>query len=228
MRKIIELLSAWAKNIVIFIIIISFLEMILPNGNIGKFVKITIGLIIILVIINPFIKLVQGDIDIEKEVFKNIENQYSYREEDKSEFIFNQDEQIKSSYIEEIKTEIERKIINKTKYKLKKSNIIINENKDSKEYGCVESIELELIEDENKNQSNNKEDINKTLDIEDINIDINIENKTKTSEAIELNKQNDSKDKGENSKEIEEIRTDISKQFEMSKDKIFISSETKE
>lgn len=202
--------------------------MILPNGKIGKFVKITIGLIIILVIINPFIKLVQGDIDIEKEVLKNIEKQYNYREEDQSKFTLNQDEQVKNMYVEEIKGQIERNIISKTKYQLSKSNIKINENKNSKEYGNIEKMELELIEVKNKgdeSEAYNKEDKSKSIDIENINIDINIENKT-SNEEKNLKVSNDKLSK--NSKEIEDIKTDISKKFEISKDKIFISSEIKE
>lgn len=209
--------------------------MILPNGNIGKFVKMTIGLIIILVIINPFIKLVQGDIDIEKEVFKNIEKQYNYREEDQSEFTFNQDEQIKTMYTDEIKSEIEKNIINKTKYKLSKINIEINESKDTEDYGMIETLELVLVEDinrEDRDENNNEDNISKssnTRDIEDININVSIE--TKIENKIENNENIKSKDQPEeteDSKEIEDIKRDISKQFEISKDKIFISLETKE
>ena len=224
MIKIIELLSTWAKNLVIFIIVISFLEMILPDGNIGKFVKITIGLIIILVIINPFIKLVEGDIDIEKEVFKNIEKQYNYREEDQSEFTFNQDEQVKTLYLEEIKTGIENNIISKTKYSLLTSNIEINEDKNSENYGMIKSLELTLIEDVDTKE-NDQDKPESISNIDDIKIDVNIETKIENKKDTHLK---DPLDKTKDLKEIEDIKTDLSKQFEVPKDKIFINLETKE
>lgn len=209
----IDFLSDWTKDLVTFIVVISFLEMILPKGNMRKFVKMTIGLVIIIVIINPFIKLVQGNIDIEAEVFKNIEKQSSYRNQDNNEFEINQDEQVKNIYRDQIIKYIDVNIIDKTKYKLSEHRIETDENKDSKQYGEIKSIDLTLTEKTNEVSS----EIKSMNNIEDVKIDINIKDNSKDIENT-----HEEHALGTNTEEIEAIKIAISEGFEIAKDKIFI------
>lgn len=190
--------------------------MILPNGHIRKFVKTTIGLIIILVIINPFIKVVQGDIDIEEEVLKNIEKQYNYKENDYSDFENNQDKQVKEMYTSKIETEIQNSILNETKYKLDKTYIELNENKESHSYGNIEKIKLILSEEKKEIEAS----VNAKEKVEIATIDINLEKKPKeeTKPKEELKEPKDFKD----------IKDKISKKFELRKDKVSLNLNTKE
>ena len=50
----IEFLSKWIEGIAIAVIIASIFEMILPNGNIKKNVKVILGIYIVFSIISPF------------------------------------------------------------------------------------------------------------------------------------------------------------------------------
>lgn len=218
MIKIIEFLRNWTTNLVIFIIIISFLEMILPAGSMRRFVKVTIGLIIILVIINPFIKLVQGDIDIENEVFKNIENQYNYRENDYSEFESSQDHLIEEMYIEEIKKQIEHTVIEKTDYVVVKSNIKIDRNKNTDNYGGIEKIALTLEE----GRRVNKEESTQANKIKAIRVDVKVGNISDQSQAIDKEKVYI------NNKEIQHIKDNISTSLKISKEQISIDLQTKD
>ena len=52
----IEILNNWAKDLALSIILISFLEMLLPNNNTKKYVKFIMGIFILFVIISPLIK----------------------------------------------------------------------------------------------------------------------------------------------------------------------------
>ena len=52
----IEILSSWAKNIILAIIIISILEMLLPNNKTKKYVKMVMGLYLLFNIISPLVK----------------------------------------------------------------------------------------------------------------------------------------------------------------------------
>lgn len=52
----INFLSSWVKNLALVLIIVSILEMILPNSKIKKYVKMVMGLYILFSIISPFIE----------------------------------------------------------------------------------------------------------------------------------------------------------------------------
>lgn len=52
----INVLSEWVKNISLSLIIVSILEMILPNNKTKKYVKMVMGLYILFSIISPFIE----------------------------------------------------------------------------------------------------------------------------------------------------------------------------
>ena len=52
----IEFLSSWAKSLGLAIIVISVLEMLLPNNKTKKYVRMVFGLYIIFNIISPFVK----------------------------------------------------------------------------------------------------------------------------------------------------------------------------
>lgn len=52
----IDFLSSWVKNLALALIIVSILEMILPNNKTKKYVKMIMGLYILFSIISPFIE----------------------------------------------------------------------------------------------------------------------------------------------------------------------------
>ncbi|OGO78781.1 MAG: stage III sporulation protein AF [Clostridiales bacterium GWB2_37_7] len=52
-----EFLKSWITNITVVIIFTMLLDILLPNNDMKKFAKVIIGLLIILVIINPFLTL---------------------------------------------------------------------------------------------------------------------------------------------------------------------------
>ena len=61
----IDFLSSWVKNLGLTIVIVSILEMLLPNNKTKKYIKIVLGIFVIFNIISPFIN--------NKEVF-SVEN----------------------------------------------------------------------------------------------------------------------------------------------------------
>ena len=56
----IEWISRWAEQIVVAVIIATVIEMILPNGNNKKYVKVVIGIYILFTIISPIITKISG------------------------------------------------------------------------------------------------------------------------------------------------------------------------
>ena len=71
----IEFLSKWIEGIAIAVIIASIFEMILPNGNVKKYVKVILSIYIVFSIISPFTdNKVKGDFDLSKKVDDYSEN----------------------------------------------------------------------------------------------------------------------------------------------------------
>jgi stage III sporulation protein AF len=60
----IELLKVWVTNITIAIFFITAVEMILPDNSMKKYAKFVLGLMLIVVIINPIIKIFDKDFDL--------------------------------------------------------------------------------------------------------------------------------------------------------------------
>lgn len=59
----IEVLKGWVTNITIAVFFITAVEMILPNNNMKKYAKFVLGLMLIVVIIDPIIKILDRDFD---------------------------------------------------------------------------------------------------------------------------------------------------------------------
>ena len=52
----INFFSSWAKNIGVTVVIISIFEMLLPNSNSKKYIRMVLGIYLIFNIISPLIK----------------------------------------------------------------------------------------------------------------------------------------------------------------------------
>lgn len=53
------MLTEWIKNIIFVVLFASFLELLLPNSSMQRFVRVIMGLFIMLAILNPIIDAVQ-------------------------------------------------------------------------------------------------------------------------------------------------------------------------
>ncbi|MTI65431.1 MAG: stage III sporulation protein AF [Firmicutes bacterium] len=160
----ISFLKDWAINIAIISIFITILEIIMPKGPLKGYINVIIGLILIIVLINPFINLISNNIDIEKEVFANIN---SYNEENsvvKESFKELQKDQIIKTYKEKVKKNIIGLVESESKYKVEDINITINLNEDEKDFGKLKKLKLNLNKKKDKNKSN--------ITIEDVEVSI--------------------------------------------------------
>ena len=92
----IEFLSGWAKSLGVTIVVVSILEMLLPNNKTKKYIRMVMGVFVLFQIISPFIQnedlLKLDNIDVEKYATTTTTaiNQTSM------------DERIKELYIEEM------------------------------------------------------------------------------------------------------------------------------
>ena len=202
-----EFITSWVQGIIIAVIIGSIIEMLLPNGNSKKYIKVVIGVYIVFTIVSPIISKFTGTeikLDSIIDINKYEDKIASYEIDTKNlENINNSN--IKEVYILNLKKDIKAKIEDKG-YIVNSIQIEI-ENTD--EYK-VKNIDMTLSKRENKKEETEEKNIN---EIEKVNIEVKIENSTtkETTEMIRLT-----------TKKIAKIKEYISSVYEIDKNNINI------
>lgn len=180
-------LKTWANQIIIAVIIATIIEMILPNGNNKKYIKMVIGLYVLFTIIQPIITKFTGnslevlDFNYEKYFDKDILESSTENFED------NNSKLIKQAYIDNIKSDIETKMKHKG-YKISDCNIDIIDNENLNTFGTIENISFKIEKIGEEKVELKSENIVKveSIDINVINTN-NLENKETENEEVETN-----------------------------------------
>lgn len=180
----IEFLSSWAKGLGLAIVIVSILEMLLPNNKTKKYIRMVMGLYILFTIISPFIKnrtlFSVDNIDLSKEL-----NNYSSVETSVDQT--SMDERIQVLYVEELEKDITKKVEEKgyevTECKVK-ANIQAQNNTISKIKVKIEKNE-ENKKEENETIENKM--VNEIQKIKPVNTQIQNNNKEEKEEKITRN-----------------------------------------
>ncbi|HIT70831.1 MAG TPA: stage III sporulation protein AF [Candidatus Scatovivens faecipullorum] len=135
----------WCEGIVIAIIISIIVELLLPNGNNKKYVKVVSGIYIMFVILNPILEMLKYDI--------NFENMFNFGETQQVTQTMSQD--IKDIYVVGIKESIKQDI-EKLGYNVETLEILLDSN-----YENIEKIELKVELKEDKVKAVEKVEIGK-------------------------------------------------------------------
>lgn len=158
-------ISGWAQGIIVAVIIGTIIEMILPDGNSKKYVKIVIGVYVLFTIISPVISKITGKTIQVSDILKL--NKYIEESENdsKSYSTLNEDNSnnIKGIYESSLRNDIKAKVEAKG-YSVKNINLIIEDNE---EY-TLKKIDIEIL----KNLERDNKDIEMIQ-----NVDINISQK---------------------------------------------------
>ena len=193
----IKFLSSWVEGIAIAVIVASIFEMILPNGNIKKYVKIVLGIFIIFNIISPF---VSGNVFNSFYLEKELENYTSNTNLSASP---NKQNSLAEMYINTFENDI-KKQVEEQGYSVKKCKVDASFDTEKNDFG-INKITI-IIGTKNKEKSSNMVNI-KDVEI----IDIHIGN-----EVVENSEEN-------NSKDIEFLKTYLSEHYEIDKNIININ-----
>ena len=189
----IEFLSTWAKNLGLAIIVISILEMLLPNNRTKKYVRMIFGIYIIFNIISPFINN-KDILDVSSYDFNEYIGDYTSNQTNEKQS--STDDKIEEIYIEKLEKDIKTKI-EELGYKVESCNVyatLSSKNEENyieeivlivekKEENEAETIENKLVEEiqkikpvdttigkiniEEKEEENNKKNISNS-DIQNI------------------------------------------------------------
>ena len=183
----IEFLSTWAKSLGLSIIVISILEMILPNNKTKKYVRMIFGIYIIFNIISPFIK----NKDILDVSTYNLEAYSNYMTSENANEI-SADNTIEQIYIQELENDITDKI-NDLGYKVISCNVYATFSSQQEESN-IEKIELNVEKEESiEDETIENKLVNEIQKIKPINTTIETKQTEKTDQSI-------------SNKEIQEIK----------------------
>ena len=114
----------------------------MPKGTMRRYINFVVGLLVIFTVINPFINLSNLDFQLEREVFRNIDNQI----DDSEDLISGQDAQIEYLYKEKITREEIDYVENNTEYTV--ASIELDIDKTEENFGAISYLGL-WIESEN-------------------------------------------------------------------------------
>ena len=139
----IEFIKSWANQIIVAVIIATIMEMILPNGNNKKYIKMVIGIYVLFIVIQPIAnKLTGNKFNISEFNYEKYLNG-DILETSSKDFENNNSNLIKQAYIDNIKNDIKNKL-QKKGYNLLSCEIDIVTDENKEEYGQIEHIVLKL------------------------------------------------------------------------------------
>lgn len=147
-------------------ILLSMVELVLPNENMKRYINVVIGFMIIVVIISPFVRLINSNFNLEKEVFKNMVENVQFQYDEDLELQKIQEKQIKETYLNKIKNDIKETLDGVTDYDIDDIKISIFE--DEENYGNIKDIQI-VMGTKNGSKDYHQDSVN-TIKIEEIRI----------------------------------------------------------
>ena len=190
--------SSWAKGIILAVVIVTILEMILPEGKNKKYIKIVMGVYIMFSIVSPIIsKITNSEISLDISKYENILGDGSTVQASSDLNTVNS-QNIENIYLNSIKTNVKEELERKG-YGCETVNITANIN--------IEKQEAEIY----------KIDIVGVIEKEDESI--KKVNKVVIGEAEDNKETNSILTEGQ----INELKEHFSDKYEIEKNKIFIN-----
>lgn len=190
----IEFLSSWAKGLGVTLVIVSILEMLLPNNKTKKYIRMILGVYVIFNIIAPLIQ--------NKEVFnvKNIDlNEYQTVETSSNDQT-SMDKRIKQLYEDELEKDITKKVEEKG-YEVKNCKVTAQIS-DEEDETKINKIKL-IIE---KRQDTNNEEKTDTVENK---IVTEIQKIKEVNTKVNINKENESNSEQKSTKETKVSKLDV-------------------
>lgn len=207
-------LSDWAEAIIIAVIIGTIIEMLLPEGNCKKYIKVVIGIYVMFTIVNPIITKVSGK-EITVSDILELDEYISQAEENiknQNEIEIENENNIMEIYVSGIKQDIKLNVEEKG-YVVTNVDIEIEDNKNYKIKKIIVNAE-NIMKEENNDEKN---EIEKIEMVNDITISI-------SNDIVQNNKQENSNNKNLLSfTQKQELKEYLNQRYEIDKDNIIIN-----
>lgn len=208
----IEFLSSWAKGLGLAIVIVSILEMLLPNNRTKKYIRMVMGIYVLFTVISPFIK--------NKEIFNFNEVDLDKYMTTQTSTVIDQssmDERIQNLYIQELEKDITKKIEEKG-FDVTKCRVEAKIS-DNEEENKITKIKLNVQKSEEQNVSK-QDDTDKienkvVAEIQKIKpIDTNVKVENTTDNSVNNSKETN-KEKKLTRSDIQNIKKFLIEEYEV-------------
>ena len=145
-------LSSWISNIIIFILLATVIDMLLPSSSFQKYTKMVIGLLLIAIIITPILSLFQTNFDqilasATVQFHSDDENQLENLTESKKKEI----QAVQSAYIlkqlaNQLQEEVEEELMKKYQMKIEVTDIAVKNEVNPRLPDDLQNIAISLTE----------------------------------------------------------------------------------
>ncbi len=208
----VSFINSWAQGIILAVIISCVIEIILPGGNIKKYVKTVIGIYVLFVIVHPLISAVLNKkLNVDSIIDDTISQMSEYESTD---ITIETNNYIEKTYKQKLQEDMSQKL-NEKGYDINSLNLYI-ETENENSYGQINGIAMEISKIQKTEESNNKNitqnEVNK---VESIDI--------KISDSIATNKTDNIEKETVTEQEIEAIKDYLNLTYEIDKEKIYIN-----
>ena len=221
-----EFLNTWLQGIIVAVVIASIIQMILPNGNNKKYIKVVLGVYVVFQIITPVInKFFNSDFEVSSliDIDKYTKKMEIYEVSSKNIDINKTNEDsIKQIYITNLKKDIKTKLEDKD-YLIKDVEVQVenNENYDIKSLTIYVKGKNDNKEENNKEKTENNIHINEIEKIE-INVSKNNEINKNSFNNSENEEASQTKENNISNEEKNKIKKYLTSVYEISEKQITI------
>lgn len=138
-----DTLSAWIKQIILLVLFATFLELLIPSNNYKKFIKVIMGLLILVAVLQPVLNLIQQPWD------ETASTEVSARNiADNKADILRQSTEIQSERDRIALEQYRKELIKQIRVLARavdgvsdiKAEVLLNEGKGEKSYGMIKNI----------------------------------------------------------------------------------------
>lgn len=202
-------LKDWILNIAALVLFIVIIEMLMPSGRMKKYCGLVTGVILIIAIINPFLKFFSGNLNFDDIQVTN-SNFIDRLEIEKNSKLLKEEQmkQITEVYRKKIIKQLEDSARKSKGVYEAKGDVIINEDYNSESFGEIKRVYLEI------NTSGDKSDIRPVAKVEQVIIGKDMSEVEKSTEVQRYTEVDP--------KLRKQLEDDISTLFNVSKENIII------
>ncbi|MED4070509.1 stage III sporulation protein AF [Priestia endophytica] len=199
-------LTEWVTNIILFILLATIIDLLLPSSSMQKYAKMVIGLLLMLIILTPVFSIFKVNVD---KLFTAI-NSSSISQENssknlldlkKKEIQASQDAYILEQMAVQLEEGVKEELVKEYGVEVSGVEVHMKDEKGEKSFENISSISLSVQPKENKHTASVSE-----VEVVSIN----------TSEPIK-------KQKTENDEKLKKVQSFLSKKWDMDKKQIIVT-----
>ncbi|RPK15690.1 stage III sporulation protein AF [Priestia endophytica] len=199
-------LTEWVTNIILFILLATIIDLLLPSSSMQKYAKMVIGLLLMLIILTPVFSIFKVNVDklftaINSSSISQENSSKNLLDSKKKEIQASQDAYILEQMAVQLEEGVKEELVKEYGVEVSGVEVHMKDEKGEKSFENISSISLSVQPKENKHTASVSE-----VEVVSIN----------TSEPIK-------KQKTENDEKLKKVQSFLSKKWDMDKKQIIVT-----